>query len=373
MNQRVEQLITIGFFLPMMIASLLITADLFLKSIKKAVKRKEVQFFLITILIFTYLYFVLSFSMNLVGFVTYHYAFAIFFYYYFNRKIGEILIIATSVMVWFYLFLVDLPNREHMVYLILFSVVLLIVMTFLDKINVIADKTKFYLIYIITMVASPKSAMMVYHKVEYEWYQLVLVLLGSFVLMWGFSWLHQLIEKEEKEVIDELLSSRRDSLTGAYNFYSFNKDLVIYNQIPMNRSIAMIDIDHFKAFNDEHGHLAGNDLLREFAQLMEAYLGQTVGSNHYKLYRYGGEEFCIIFEDISIAFIKETLESLRVQIYHHAFNLSNKHVSGISFSAGIENCQEEQGSLLDALHLADLALYQAKNNGRNQVRIYSDR
>lgn len=372
MNRIVEQLVFVSFFLPMMIASLLITADLFLKSIKKVVKRKEVQFFLITILIFTYLYFVLSFSMNLVGFITYHYAFALFFYYYFSKKIGIVLTIATPVMVWFYLFLVNFSNREHTVYLILFSVVLLMAMTVLDKINVIADKTKFYLIYIITMVASPKSAMMVYHKVEYEWYQLVLVLIGTFILMWGFSWLHQLIEKEEKEVIDELLSNKRDSLTGIHNFYSLNKDLVIYNQFPMKRSIAMIDIDHFKAFNDEHGHLAGNDLLREFAQLMETYLAQTVGSNHYRLYRYGGEEFCIIFEDISIAIINETLESLRVQTYHHAFNISKKQLSGISFSAGIENCQEGEESLLDALHLADLALYQAKNNGRNQVRIYSE-
>lgn len=355
----------------MMIASLLITTDLFLKNIRKTVLKQGVQLFLITILIFAYLYFVLSFSMNLVGFISYHYAFAIFFYFYFDRQIGKVLMLATPFSVWFYLFLVDLPDRSQAVYLPLFGLFLFFIVLLFERFSFMSEKVRFYLIYFFTMVISPKTGMMVYHRLEYNSYQFLFVLFGSFILLKSFLWLHDLIEKEEKEVLNELLSSKRDSLTGVYNFYSFNKDLIIYNQVPMQRTIVMVDIDHFKKFNDEYGHLAGNDLLREFAQMMEVHLLEKVGDNHYKLYRYGGEEFCIIFEDISLSIIKETLEELRLIVIQHTFSILNDQVEGISFSAGVESCKDEDGSILDALHLADVALYRAKNSGRNQIKYYS--
>lgn len=355
----------------MMIASLLVTTDLFLKSIRKAVLKRGVQLFLIAILIFAYLYFVLSFSMNLVGFISYHYAIAIIFYFYFDKNIGKVLMITTPFLVWFYLFLVDLPDRTQAKYLPLFALILFLVIVLSEKITFTNEKIRFYLIYYLTMVISPKTGMIVYHRVDYGWYQFFFVILGSFILLKVFEWLHNLIEREEKQVIDELLNSKRDSLTGVYNFYSFNKDLIIYNQVPLPRTIVMIDLDHFKQINDHYGHLAGNDLLREFAQIIESYLLEKIGNDHYKLYRYGGEEFCIIFEDVSPSVIRRTLEKLRIKINQHTFSIQNYQVGEISFSAGVENCKEEEGSILEALHLADQALYCAKNNGRNQVQYYS--
>lgn len=142
-------------------------------------------------------------------------------------------------------------------------------------------------------------------------------------------------------------------------------------------SIAMVDIDHFKKFNDAYGHDVGDQLLR----MVGARLGEVGGGG--RAFRYGGEEFAIIFDDTGIDDVVPHLEALRHRIETTGFALrgpdrprhrpdaprSARPVQRVSVSVSIgaaaANGGEERPE--DVLDAADAALYRAKDGGRNRV------
>lgn len=130
-------------------------------------------------------------------------------------------------------------------------------------------------------------------------------------------------------------------------------------------SLLMIDIDHFKAYNDSSGHLAGDDCLRTVAQTLKISLGRAgdfVG-------RYGGEEFMAVLPetdaDGALVVAREIIEAIsKLAIPHPASPQSEK----ITISIGIATAdtkREQQAICL--LHEADSALYRAKQEGRNRI------
>jgi diguanylate cyclase (GGDEF)-like protein len=133
-------------------------------------------------------------------------------------------------------------------------------------------------------------------------------------------------------------------------------------------SLAMVDIDFFKKFNDSYGHETGDDALRMIAAKLQNVTGG--GS----VYRYGGEEFTIIFTNKSVAQVKEHLEALRQDIANSPFVVNrrskeskNKSVKitvsiGVADSIGINTAEE-------TLKIADKALYKAKKKGRNCISV----
>ena len=142
-------------------------------------------------------------------------------------------------------------------------------------------------------------------------------------------------------------------------------------------SIAMVDIDHFKKFNDAYGHDVGDQLLR----MVGARLGEVGGGG--RAFRYGGEEFAIIFDDTGIEDVMPHLEALRHRIQTTGFALrapdrprhrpeaprSGRPVQRVSVSVSIgaaaSNGSDERPE--DVLDAADAALYRAKDAGRNRV------
>ncbi len=130
-------------------------------------------------------------------------------------------------------------------------------------------------------------------------------------------------------------------------------------------SLLMIDLDHFKSYNDHYGHLAGDSCLKKVAKALSSGINRApdlVG-------RYGGEEFCVILPDTDIEGAIKVAEVLRNKVL--ALNIphqGNSAAEVVSTSIGLATEILEPGR--DATHLlnqADKALYQAKENGRNQV------
>jgi diguanylate cyclase (GGDEF)-like protein len=125
-------------------------------------------------------------------------------------------------------------------------------------------------------------------------------------------------------------------------------------------SLAMIDLDHFKAINDQHGHAAGDIVLRHVAQLLQTHLRQSDF-----LFRIGGEEFLVLLPDTSAEQVGQ-----QVQAWRDLLRLQPPIIDGqplaITFSAGIAEHHWAHQSLDVALLHADQALYQAKANGRNR-------
>jgi diguanylate cyclase (GGDEF)-like protein len=162
--------------------------------------------------------------------------------------------------------------------------------------------------------------------------------------------------------LSELMA--RDSLTGLLNHARIKEQLVIEAARAMrsgsNLSVAMIDMDHFKAVNDTHGHAMGDRVIKTLAQFLRQQMRQqdSVG-------RYGGEEFVVILPDCSAADAEAKFNDIRERFKQIQFGSEGQAFS-VTLSAGIASI----GHLLDSHDLlvaADSALYAAKRGGRDRV------
>jgi diguanylate cyclase (GGDEF)-like protein len=126
--------------------------------------------------------------------------------------------------------------------------------------------------------------------------------------------------------------------------------------------LAMLDLDHFKTFNDAFGHEGGDALLRAFGQFLREYLRKEDIAC-----RYGGEEFCILFCESSLDDAVRRAEQLRSEVSHLIVHHGGQHLGEITISAGVASYPTHGSVLSELITAADSALYQAKAAGRNRV------
>jgi two-component system, cell cycle response regulator len=165
--------------------------------------------------------------------------------------------------------------------------------------------------------------------------------------------------------------STADALTGAYNRRFLDdflrNELARASRNKSELSVAMIDVDHFKQFNDKHGHAAGDRALRHVAQTLELAMRRTD-----LVARYGGEEFVVVLPESTAAQAIAKLNAVRDAIEHEPLMLAWKDgrsaPSRITVSAGIASWSEARGqSAGELVAEADSRLYEAKRGGRNRV------
>jgi diguanylate cyclase (GGDEF)-like protein len=162
--------------------------------------------------------------------------------------------------------------------------------------------------------------------------------------------------------------SQLDSLTGAYNHGNFLRllqaqvDQVALEGRPL--SLIMLDVDHFKQYNDSYGHLVGDEVLTSLTGAMKQHIKSTDAVG-----RWGGEEFVISLPNASgsqaqqIAVrIRDTMATLAVRGTDQKTTIPAPTVS-----QGLAVFPQEAANLVDLIHLADQRLYVAKGRGRNQI------
>ncbi|HEX4910308.1 MAG TPA: GGDEF domain-containing protein [Permianibacter sp.] len=168
----------------------------------------------------------------------------------------------------------------------------------------------------------------------------------------------------EQLMIDLARRATTDALTGAYNRHAFEPIAVTaLAQIDRHQqpvSLLMIDLDHFKQINDRHGHLVGDQVLRSITQLIRAEL--RAGD---VLARWGGEELSLLLPDTDAGAARQIGERLRFLMETTVLPGRREPVR-LTASFGLATAQQSV-SLSALIHAADLALYQAKANGRNQL------
>jgi diguanylate cyclase (GGDEF)-like protein len=158
-------------------------------------------------------------------------------------------------------------------------------------------------------------------------------------------------------------TSFKDEVTGLYNrrFFSLRleEELSRYRRFNHPVSVVLLDLDGFKAVNDEYGHTVGDDTLREVAQiLMKHSRGINVVS------RYGGDEFAVLLVETSKAGARLYADRIREVVAKHPFS----HGKAITASFGVASLpDDEAGTAEDLFRAADEALYAAKRAGKNQV------
>lgn len=182
------------------------------------------------------------------------------------------------------------------------------------------------------------------------WYYEVIQLKEA--LIQSFSHLHE-------QVLELTGKSERDGLTGLYNRRTLDDRLMSWTKEQKSYAVIMFDVDHFKNVNDTYGHDVGDEVLRFIAAAMLQHVRTTDSC-----YRFGGEEFVILLPGASVDVAYERAEELR-----QYFEQTNSPTSlPIHISAGVAECPNDGVEGNGVLKKADQLLYEAKQNGRNQVR-----
>ena len=158
----------------------------------------------------------------------------------------------------------------------------------------------------------------------------------------------------------------RDPLTGLYNrlflIDNLERELSQAERARGEVCVIMTDIDHFKAVNDCYGHLAGDEVLRHFARIMKTHARRSDMAC-----RYGGEEFFLVLPDTALEVALERAEQLRQAVAEQTPQFQSREIP-ITASFGVAMFPLDRGiSAIDLIGKADVALYQAKNSGRNRV------
>ncbi len=194
------------------------------------------------------------------------------------------------------------------------------------------------------------------------------------------TWQHHMLEKEKQQLMKDLEQKNRelerlsfiDGLTGISNRRYFDimidKEWRRLTREAAPISIAMIDIDYFKLFNDAYGHLVGDDCLKKVAKALEKALfrpGDFIA-------RYGGEEFVAVLPNAGLNGGLEIVRRMQSNIEALAINHVDSQVSDIvTVSIGLACALPDRGSgYASLIQCADGVLYNAKENGRNRIETH---
>ena len=174
----------------------------------------------------------------------------------------------------------------------------------------------------------------------------------------------------ERLTYDELnRTANTDGLTKCFNKSYFNQacDLAVKKSKITGTQLALIifDIDHFKKLNDNYGHDAGDHVLREMTGLIRAQ-----GAREDDIFaRYGGEEFVILLPKTNLKQGYEIAERIRKLVEAHPFVYESQEIH-MTVSVGVSDYRQGVDTGTELFKRADKAVYQSKNNGRNQVHFY---
>ena len=159
-----------------------------------------------------------------------------------------------------------------------------------------------------------------------------------------------------------------DALTGVGNKRAMNdaleRTISLGNRHGQQHSLILCDLDHFKAINDEHGHVVGDHVLQLAAKEL-----QKAVRNSDEIYRYGGEEFAILLPQTNEADAKAVADRVRQFMATIRVNCGNKTIN-VTTSCGVAMRLEDEGSS-QWLARADEALYRAKDGGRDCTRVFA--
>ena len=197
-------------------------------------------------------------------------------------------------------------------------------------------------------------------------------------------------ESEEKEILEALGiqlglaiangnllavtrdQALRDSMTGLHNYrflieYLDNQAAFV-ERTNGRMSVLMIDIDHFRDFNNKFGHAAGDHVLRAVARAFRKRIRRSDLAA-----RYGGEEFTVVLPGTTVGGAEQLAETVRHDIEHQQLHFDGRDLGEINVSIGVATMPDHAGTVESLLKAADEALYAAKSAGRNRVMAAGNR
>jgi diguanylate cyclase (GGDEF)-like protein len=176
------------------------------------------------------------------------------------------------------------------------------------------------------------------------------------------------LQNELIQAREELrIQSMRDALTGLWNRTAFldllKREMDRAERTGGRTGLLLLDLDHFKLINDKYGHPTGDTVLKEVSRRMK----ENVRSYDF-VGRYGGEEFFIAFAGCDREQLCERAESIRKAICDEPVKVDKGEIQ-VTLSIGAVVAEAGEGSVSEAIAVADVALYRAKDAGRNRVAL----
>lgn len=181
----------------------------------------------------------------------------------------------------------------------------------------------------------------------------LLLLIAEWIHLQSYVAIKLTVEKHQR-------NSLTDPLTTLVNRAGLERSLEQWTDAKQAAAVTLIDIDHFKQINDQYGHATGDKALATVAKVLRNNLKQND-----IVCRWGGEEFVVVFEQLTLAQATEVVDQLRELLADRTFNLDGQEVQ-LQFSAGVAAFAGSSG-FSAALQQADARVYQAKRAGRNRV------
>lgn len=170
--------------------------------------------------------------------------------------------------------------------------------------------------------------------------------------------------REQEDVLEHI--ARTDGLTGLYNRREFDRILAeeLQRAKRYDRPVSLIigDIDHFKKFNDTHGHQAGDEALCVVAHELTENLRETD-----KACRFGGEEFVVVLPECDAKTARQVAERIRLAVEARVLQLDGDQTVTLTISLGVATSPNNGETPKTLLKSADSALYKSKEHGRNRV------
>lgn len=194
------------------------------------------------------------------------------------------------------------------------------------------------------------------------------------LLRWATDYLRDTILRTVDRAIIEQ-QARRDALTQLANRHAFDVEIERHVEQAVRTgdqcSLIMLDLDRFKAVNDQHGHPAGDEALRAVARLVQNGVVKTRVTDRPLVARYGGEELAVVLPGVTLDGARrigeEVVAAVRAATIEHQGLLLR-----VTISAGVANCPEHGRTAAEVIAAADAALYRAKSGGRDRMEVATD-
>ncbi|GAA0719666.1 sensor domain-containing diguanylate cyclase [Clostridium malenominatum] len=200
-----------------------------------------------------------------------------------------------------------------------------------------------------------------YYKIIQKYYSLVVQ--EKQILEWE----KLKVENEYKKLENIAIT---DPLTNLYNRYFMThylqEEFLKFEKEKVNYYIAMGDVDYFKNVNDTYGHEAGDHVLKVVAELLKSNISEKD-----KVARWGGEEFLIVFSDITKEDVIKKINNIISSLEKQPIEYREKTVN-VTISFGVSSFLKDDKNYEESLIRADKVLYHSKSSGRNQVNVYEN-
>lgn len=362
------EIVTLSFIMPIMNICFLFCEFHFLRIYGRDIKRKFINYGVLTIFFGVFGFVMATFSLNFYQAICFQYSIPMTIFFLDGRRRGYYMFLLVPITILLSLLANDLFSVKVLIVIFaeaLGTIVFCELIRSLRELDVFAKyATSMVVMNIITPIDS-----------QHQW-NIVLtdrladislpIMVGSIIIVLLVCAYVKAMREKAATVNKLEYQTNHDNLTSLLNYRAFSNYVIqIAADSLTEYTVLMIDLDNFKRINDQFGHLEGNRLLKDFSARLSSFF-EVKYQTTIKIFRFGGEEFCLVFKNVAIDDAYQVIWQFEDSLTVEKYTTNTGQQVVISFSGGIARADQEN-NIHEAIRNADAAVYLAKSNGRAQI------